>query len=313
METFLKELLSTAQTLLDNEYILEYSPDTKNNHFTLPAVKAVSADGTHAFSLSLGNAYEVYKAGRSSVPEIAGVLANKIREGNVSKNTMPNLSDYNAIKDSIKAAVINYEANLDYLKERPHVQFLDLAIVFIYNFPINETINGTLHISNRHLKEWNMDSKNFIMQHLHNISRNAMPFIMDTTDFMLNIAQKLRLPADDPILQDLQHALPGKLFTFSLYGTPYGAGVLLHTSALQKFAEERNANLFIFPSSIYEILVQPETAAGVPYMTAEDVADINLTQVRPDERLSNSIYYYDRHARELTIYEQGISFSQMPM
>ena len=81
-----------------------------------------------------------------------------------------------------------------------------------------------------------------------------------------------------------------------------GASMLLNVAALTRIAEELHSNLFIYPSSIHEVLVLP--VEGTRKQRAKQkkmVEEVNASSVSPEERLSNSVYYFDREKQEVTI------------
>ena len=81
-----------------------------------------------------------------------------------------------------------------------------------------------------------------------------------------------------------------------------GASMLLNGLALNQIAEELNSNLFIYPSSIHEVLILPDEGTRKQRrMQKEMVEEVNESNVSPEERLSNSVYYFDREKQEVTI------------
>lgn len=81
-----------------------------------------------------------------------------------------------------------------------------------------------------------------------------------------------------------------------------GAVSMLYEENLHQLAEKLGENLFILPSSIHEVIAVPaEIAEGnLPHLM-EMVHDINMGEVKLEERLSNSVYHYDRTARKVTL------------
>lgn len=75
----------------------------------------------------------------------------------------------------------------------------------------------------------------------------------------------------------------------------FGAAVLGYPEELKKAAEQLREGFYILPCSIHEVILLPDSeAVGVePGELQQLVAEVNQTQVREDERLSNSIYHFD--------------------
>ena len=77
------------------------------------------------------------------------------------------------------------------------------------------------------------------------------------------------------------------------------ASGIIFTEKIQEFADVHEANLFILPSSIHELILIPDSGElDVEYL-ANMVREINATQVPPEEVLSDKVYYYDRNQKAL--------------
>lgn len=85
----------------------------------------------------------------------------------------------------------------------------------------------------------------------------------------------------------------------------FGAGMLFIDSILRKVVETIGCDFYILPSSIHELLFVPvnnfaedEYREEVEDRLLEMVWDVNHSQVEPNERLSNHIYYVDSKSLE---------------
>ncbi len=72
----------------------------------------------------------------------------------------------------------------------------------------------------------------------------------------------------------------------------FGASVILDGCKLEKIYEKFETPYFIIPSSIHEVLVLKE-ADGDPEALNRIIREVNETEVRPEERLSDSVLYFD--------------------
>jgi len=81
-----------------------------------------------------------------------------------------------------------------------------------------------------------------------------------------------------------------------------GAASVLYEENLHQIAEKAGDNLFIFPSSIHEVIAFPAEMAekNLAHLT-EMVREVNMGSLRLEERLSNSVYHYDRNARTVIL------------
>ena len=85
----------------------------------------------------------------------------------------------------------------------------------------------------------------------------------------------------------------------------HGAGVLAYQDFMDKAAERAGGDFFILPSSIHEILIVPDNGK----MNLKDleamVREVNVTQVSPADKLTDSVYHYDSKEK---IFELGEKF-----
>ena len=70
---------------------------------------------------------------------------------------------------------------------------------------------------------------------------------------------------------------------------------------ISRFAEEKERNLYIIPSSLHELLIYPDFEEASPEELSSFVKEVNRTQVHPHDRLSDHVYYYSRQTDEIVI------------
>ena len=80
-----------------------------------------------------------------------------------------------------------------------------------------------------------------------------------------------------------------------------GAAGLFDLELLNKTAEDLQSDYYILPSSIHELIFVLEESAPTQEMLKEMVEEINQTQVKEEEFLSNNIYYYSRKIKDVKI------------
>jgi len=86
----------------------------------------------------------------------------------------------------------------------------------------------------------------------------------------------------------------------------YGAGVILQDGILEQVAAERDSDLFLIPSSVAEWLAVKCDPESDEYDYQREylnwlVVSTNLSQLPPDEVLSNHVYLYRRSTKKLEI------------
>lgn len=79
-----------------------------------------------------------------------------------------------------------------------------------------------------------------------------------------------------------------------------GAINIANTTALAELADKLNDDLWILPSSIHEIIAVP-TYLGDPMILKEMVSDVNSTEVKAEDKLSDSVYRFYKDKKVVTI------------
>ena len=82
-----------------------------------------------------------------------------------------------------------------------------------------------------------------------------------------------------------------------------GAACILYDGVLKSCAARLGEAYYVLPSSIHEVIMVPVSAVGDEQELSAMVRDINRTQVRDTEILSDNIYLYSPVSGKLTLIE----------
>lgn len=80
-----------------------------------------------------------------------------------------------------------------------------------------------------------------------------------------------------------------------------GASALLYPHLFLPAANEFNANLYILPASIHELIAVPHRPEFEVNDLKELVSNVNNDAVSPEEKLSDSVYIFDREKVTISI------------
>lgn len=86
----------------------------------------------------------------------------------------------------------------------------------------------------------------------------------------------------------------GNVYVLTNKSNIYGAASMLCENRLHKLAEKLNDNLYIIPSSVHEVLVVRESDVDDTNAIKKTIHDINNSIVKETERLSYSLYLYEK-------------------
>ena len=79
-------------------------------------------------------------------------------------------------------------------------------------------------------------------------------------------------------------------------GSEYYGAISLFYADLKSFADKHNCNLYLIPSSVHEWLVYLDRGNFTKEQLKSMVECVNSTEVKPEEQLSDYVFYYDRNA-----------------
>ena len=79
-----------------------------------------------------------------------------------------------------------------------------------------------------------------------------------------------------------------------------GASTILYPDVLSTFADRKNANLWLLPSSIHEWIIICDDGNMNRETLSEMIQEVNGSQLAVDEILSDHPYYYNRTTKVLS-------------
>lgn len=208
--------------------------------------------------------------------------------------TADQLRDFEKMKDRVVCRLIHAETNQELLEHCPYVPILDLAVVFVLQIWTEKEEQMTCLIQNEHLKIWGV-SKEILY-----------PLAMQNAPVLL--PGKFRHICEVIGWENIQDDIPKEemeMYVLTNQMEMYGAVVLLYPGMLKECAKRLNSDLLILPSSIHEVILIPSRGAMVKVDFREMVAEINESDVPPEDILSGNVYFYDREADALCIWNEG--------
>lgn len=200
------------------------------------------------------------------------------------------IKNFAEIQSKIVYKVISAGKNEEFLKAVPVIYYLDLAIVFYILFEVDDSGTATIPITNELMELWGTKARE-----LYEIAKKNSPLLLPATlkPMRVVIEELLGNECESCILDDdIMFVLTNQLRNF-------GAACILYGDILEQINGQLDENYYILPSSIHEVIIIPESQSPGKEQLLEMVAEINETQVDPEEVLSNQVYYYDSNIRAL--------------
>lgn len=287
-ENFAEELRNRLPEYMPDRYknlTFSEKKTNKNNGVELTGILVDDGSGC-APAIYIDKMYDNFcdkpdfeKIIRNLAETIVDVMDNKPDTDNILKKIKEGFAH-------VIPKLINAEKNKELLKTCPHRMFLDLAVVY-------EIMLGT---------------NQFIL------IRNKMSDYHDMTEDKLydlaveNVREQKQVVTLDQILKEMVgieeylEQIP-MLIVKTKYVT-HGASVMLCEDVLSEAADILKSDLYILPSSINEIIAIPVDFRNGVTGLKDMVNTVNQTQVLPEEFLSDSVYFFDRKFKKLSIAEE---------
>ena len=208
-------------------------------------------------------------------------------------------NDYSQIRTRLFMQLIQFSCNEDYLKNVPYT-FVARNLVVIYRISCSGFIGNTVSsgiIDNNMLQRWNIDKDQLHHDAMNSAPVNSPAKIQSLWDFMTAHETDDVLHRTD----NEETSLDPGLYIATTESATFGASVIAYPGFLEKAAQAFGRDFFILPSSIHEVLLLPDDGAFTKEMLSEMVKTVNRTEVAPEDRLSDDVYYYERELRNLRI------------
>lgn len=300
-ETFKQQLTVNLKELFPAGTHISIRQFSHNNHILLDGLTILEPGSNISPTIYLNHYFENYQNGTpfSSIQnQILRYYHNHCAIQHIDTSFF---TCFENVRSRIVYKLIHYEKNKELLKEVPHFPYLDLAIVFYCLVPEGPYANASIPIYNEHLDYWNT-SKDMLLA----LARKNTPFLLsfccdslaDLIFPVLSVLPKNEWLAAKATLEN--ETVP--MYVLTNQQRYNGACCILYQGALQQISEQLNDSLFILPSSIHEVIIIPASTADSPRDLSAIVQEINLTEVSPDEILSDCIYYYNRNSNQISMY-----------
>lgn len=289
---FKNVILDEVKELLDDGMDVIIQEVTKTNDLSLDGLTIVNEQSNISPTIYLNQYYQPFKKGDMSISDIVEDIMKTYNQhkSNISIDTKF-FTDFDAVKGGIVYRIVNTEKNQKLLETTPHINFLDLSIIFFYIFNSQDEGIATILIKNPHLEFWNTD-----VNTLYRFAKFNTPRIMGLhVQSMLDLAKEIT-----PDFVECKEDIEIPLYIFTNNHKMHGACVILYPEILKFFAEAIGSDLYILPSSVHEVLIVPTACIDDDNDLTEMVQEVNRTQVAPNEFLADHAYFYNRATDKIT-------------
>ncbi len=283
---------------LGEDYQVASQEVCKNNGVIYHGLTICSKDRNVSPTIYLGPFWEAYEKGMSLECAVDRILQIYWEDTPKSRVRIRFFQYFDKVRDRICYRLIHAGKNGKLLEEIPHIDFLDLAICFFYAYQGSALGEGSILIHNSHAQMWGATTAELLRLAQENTPRLYPWECSSMGDVVRELirTQGGKPPAETEFEKDGVFAqVPMRILTNRK--RVQGAACMLYPQVLEQLAEQEKGNLYLLPSSVHEVILLPDRGQEKPELLKEMIADVNRTQVAPEEVLSDSLYYYDRRKK----------------
>lgn len=321
---FTEAVIKGLQEKLGEDFKISSNRVKKNNGIELTGIIVEEKNCNTSPAIYIDDFYENYQKGVSLEEIIEALYRIFYRTRFTESVDLSNFITYERAKEQIAFKVINYEKNRELLRDVPYKVFCNLAIVFYYTVQEPPFYGkASILIRNSHLHNWGIAFDELYEKAMVNTPAMFPPQIENIEAVMLEMLDKgmkkengkqSMVPEStsefagdkwvDGLIRNLLEDIKNDadripMFVLSNKQKLLGAACMFYPNVLKAFAEEKNCDLYILPSSIHEVILLPATGENSKEDLYEMVAEINRTQVEDCEILADAVYFYKKNLDEI--------------
>jgi len=301
---FFETVKEKVQERVGEGCTVRVSEVVKTNNVRLTGLGILKGTSGVGLTIYLDGYFEEYEKGSKTLDQIVDDILATTENHKTPHVDHELFDDFAKAQDGIVATLVNKERNAEMFVNVPHKDFLDLAVVYRLVMDIDGR-KGSLVVNNMLMERWGISEDDLVRVAKQNEATISKAVVRNLS-LVLGEA-KVSLDEAGVEAEDLPEITPEKDMTvLTTAEQHYGAGVILQDGILEQVAAERDSDLFLIPSSVAEWLAVKCDPESDEYDYQREylnwlVVSTNLSQLPPDEVLSNHVYLYRRSTKKLEI------------
>lgn len=292
-EEFKTNLIEELKDFYGADATVELTTATKNNGIHLDGIIIRIGETNVAPIIYLQQYYEEYMENENiSISEIVGRIV-ELRERHELQDAdgvIGKITDWAYVREHIYPMIVSAEDNEEMLRALVSKPFLDLAVIMYIRLDDILQIGGeaTVKVSKEMISSLNVSEEEAYDAAMNNMKSDGY----NVQDIFTVIRDRI----DEDIPDDVNRE---KMFVMTNADKRYGAvGILDFVGVVSELEE---TNIYILPSSVHELLLVPEATDVDVSMLKNMVIEVNESTVSREEKLSDSVYYYNSGSKEIII------------
>lgn len=300
-EQFFDTVARQVRENLGEEYQVSVKQITKNNQVVLNGLVISREKVNISPTIYLDAFWQSYRWGMSLEAIVEKILEVYEREAPKENIPMDFFKNFDKVRDRICYKLVNYEENEELLKEIPHFQFLDMAVCFYYSYFEEKIGKGSILIHNSHLELWKTDKEALKELAKANTPRIFPADFCSMETILMNVYGDQEEDRQEESFEEIEELSEIPMYVLTNTARIFGAAVIMYEDVLKKIADRLQCSLLIIPSSVHEVILLKDDGETEGENIKKMIREVNETQVEPEERLSDSLYRYDREEGKVSI------------
>lgn len=197
--------------------------------------------------------------------------------------------NFDEVKDKIVYVLMRKDEG--FAEVLPHVNYLDMMIVFYQSVGDN----GYLPINYAYMKMLGVNEQDLLSvasENTFKILGYKIRGIVSTVNEYAGFDYMADLGIED---KDVPLYVVSNKISYN------GAAVLLYPGLMKAIAKKLNCSFYIIPCSMHEIIIVKSMNDRQIEDLKDMIVNVNKNNIDPEDKLSDSLYYYDRETDKVTI------------
>ena len=285
------------------DYNMKYQTITKSSGVVYEALMIGPKDCKSSVvpALNVTEAYNDYVEGKP-MEDIMKHLADIRMNAKLPDFNKEDMFEYAKVEDRIFPRLVNTAANKEYLADKPRKDIEDLSL--IYAVRVTEDAQGFAEavISNDLAEMWGVSAQEIYDQAMVNIGERP-PLFQNIESLLFGDREEIEIEDVDVD----KYRMP--FFILTNQQKTKGAVMAVNPKTMDRITA-KFGEVYIIPSSVDETIIVPKSEVKDVHELERMVKQVNASDVRPEDQLSDNVYEYDPETHSLKIAGGGQTESE---
>ncbi len=260
---------------------------TKNNGLVLHGLMIITGFSNIVPTIYLDGLFNDYVNGESIERVMIRIAQSYVEADSRTDIDADMVLDFDQVKSRIVPHLVNLEENAEKLLEIPYKTVNDLAAVFYIE--TNRSSDGVLKvcITNDLMEMYGINEDELYDIAVKNLNTFSVPCFKGVSELI-----------SEDIGLDIPKSKAEQIYVITNGDRVNGSAQILNDNLMEQVSIKFGGDFYIIPSSIHEVFAIP--VGNRPVEELEDmVREVNSTEVKKEDKLSDSVYAYDSINHEI--------------